>query len=62
MLDLIYRNDSGACDENTTKEVEKNILFNLISLDGDGDSDEDGGGEEHVGGDEEDWEESQVAR
>ena len=37
-------------------------MFNLISLDGDGDSDEDGGGEEHVGGDEEDWEESQVAR
>ena len=37
-------------------------MFNLISLDGDGDSDEDGGGEEDMGGDEEDWEESQVAR
>ena len=40
----------------------KEYFFNLISLDGDGDSDEDGGGEENMGGDKEDWEESQVAR
>ena len=37
-------------------------MFNLISLDGDGDSDEDGDGEEDVGGDVEDWEENQEAR